>query len=157
MTSWFTGVGPISCLIHPLLFKICLCVLGNTTGRFNSFMSGFCQRDNITNFTIRPPRPQRGVYVSDLCGLCVLCVLCGESVPCAPKRIYSFQWKNGFSASYWSANRRLEDLVSCSNDGLISCFSTGCAIRKWFNRRFRRGWRSTLMREWLGSELCRFA
>src|SRR5580704_12057098 len=46
--------------------------LCNTTGR--SFMRGFCQRDNITNFTARPPRPQSGVYVSDLCGLCDLVV-----------------------------------------------------------------------------------
>jgi hypothetical protein len=37
-------------------------------------MRGFCQRDNITNFTARPQRPQRGVYVSDLCGLCDLVV-----------------------------------------------------------------------------------
>jgi hypothetical protein len=120
--------------------------------------------------SLRPPRPCCGnclswchlhicVRIFCGCGYAASCTLwlCGESVPCAPKRIYSFQWKNGFSASYWSGNRRLEDLVSSSNVGLISCFSTGCATRKWFNKRFRRGWSSTLMREWLGSELCRFA
>src|SRR5580704_810269 len=48
--------------------------LCNTRTRFNSFMRGFCQGDNITNFTARPQRPQRGVYVSDLCGLCDLVV-----------------------------------------------------------------------------------